>query len=86
MTTDGLSLISFLDSPFLVGDPNGCIVYVNPAFERCFAAGDNQLLGREMATLFAGGGREAVLAAVAEVCENGSTARFRMRDLHRRVN
>ena len=80
MTTDGVSLISFLDAPFLVGDPNGCIVYVNPAFERRFGTGDDELLGREMATLFAGGGREAVLAAVAEVCANGSTVRFRMRE------
>jgi PAS domain S-box-containing protein len=80
MSADGVSLISFLDAPFLVGDPEGRIVYVNPAFERRFASGDDELLGCEMAALFAGGGREALLAAVAQVCENGETARFRMRE------
>jgi PAS domain S-box-containing protein len=80
MSADGVSLISFLDAPFMVGDPDGRIVYVNPAFERRFGTGDDELLGREMATLFAGGGREVLLAAVAEVCANGATARFRMRE------
>jgi hypothetical protein len=28
-----LSLLSFLDAPVLVGDPEGRAAYVNPAFE-----------------------------------------------------
>ena len=79
MSADGVSLISFLDAPLLVGDPDGRVVFVNPAFERCFCPGDD-VLGKEMASLFEGGGREALLNAVAEVCANGSTVRFRMRE------
>jgi PAS domain-containing protein len=80
---DGASLISFLDTPFLVGDPDGRVVYVNPAFERRFCPEGEQLQGVELASLFEGGGREALLNAVAEVCNNGQTARFRMREERR---
>ena len=80
MSADGVSLISFLDAPFLVGDPGGRVVYVNPAFEQRFCPGGDDVLGSEMAGLFEGGGREALLNAVAEVCANGSTVRFRMRE------
>jgi hypothetical protein len=77
---DGTSLLSFLDTPFLVGDPEGRIVFVNPSFEERFCSDGEEFRGEEMATLFAGGGREAMLRAVAEVCDNGETVRFRMRE------
>ncbi len=77
---DGVSLLSFLDAPLLVGDPEGRIVYVNPAFERRFCSQGEEVRGDDMASLFAGGGREAILSAVAEVCSNGETVRFRMRE------
>ena len=35
--------------------------------------------GTSFAELFEGGGREAFLGAVAEVCETGETVRFRLR-------
>ena len=54
---DGASLISFLDTPFLVGDPDGRVVYVNPAFERRFCPEGEQLQGVELASLFEGGGQ-----------------------------
>ena len=31
---DGLSLLSFLDAPVLVGDPDGRVIYVNRALAR----------------------------------------------------
>ena len=34
----GTSLLDFLNAPFLVGDPDGYIVYANPAFKQFFAA------------------------------------------------
>jgi len=77
---DGVSLLDFLDAPFLVGDPDGRVVYVNPAFARCFESMSGNVVGTEMATVFSGGGREATLAAVAQVCETGSTVRFRIRE------
>ncbi len=30
------SLLSFMDAPVVVGDPDGAAVYVNPAFEARF--------------------------------------------------
>lgn len=77
---DGISLLNFLDAPFVVGDPDGRIVYVNPAFARCFANGSADVVGTEMAAVFSGGGREAMLSAVALVCGKGRTVRFRIRE------
>jgi PAS domain-containing protein len=62
---DGVSLLSFLDAPVLVGDPEGRVIYVNPAFERRFCQDDESVQGAELVSLFEGGGREAILNAVA---------------------
>jgi len=71
------SLLSHLDAPIVVGDPDGNAVYLNPAFEGRFGAGQ---LGSPLAELFEGGAREAVLRAMISVCEQGQTTRFRMRE------
>ncbi len=77
---DGVSLLSFLDAPFLVIDPEGRVVYTNPVFERRFCPGGESAQGEELVALFEGGGREAMLQAVADVCSSGASTRFRMRD------
>jgi hypothetical protein len=77
---DNQSLLSFLDSPIVVGDPDGRVIYVNPAFETRFCSGADSPRGEHLAALFAGGGREAMLAAVASVCSKGETVRFRLRE------
>ncbi|MDJ0851091.1 MAG: PAS domain-containing protein [Myxococcota bacterium] len=74
-----VSLLSFIDAPVVVGDPDGTAAYVNPAFEACFAVSGQQVKGQPLALLFEGGVREAVLSAVAEVCTQGASARFRVR-------
>ena len=73
------SLLSFLDAPVVVGDPEGRAAYVNPAFESRFSVSAEVVTGRPLASLFDGGAREAVLQAVAEVCEKGESAHFRVR-------
>jgi len=73
------SLLSFLDAPVVVGDPDGRAAYVNPAFEGCFAVSAEVVRGQPLAALFEGGVREAVLSAVAEVCTQGTSTRFRLR-------
>jgi hypothetical protein len=57
----------------MVGDPEGRVVYVNPAFETDFLVPLEKVSGQPVANLFAGGGREAVLHAVARVCGSSST-------------
>jgi PAS domain-containing protein len=79
MNAGSVSLLDFLDAPVAVGDPDGRVVYVNPAFESCSGIAAVVAKGRPLAALFEGGGREAALRAVAGVCENGETARFRLR-------
>lgn len=79
MTPDR-SLLAFLDAPVLVGDPQGRAVYANPAFSERVGGGREGTVGRPLAELFGGGGREAVLRAVARVCSAGATARFRVRE------
>jgi PAS domain S-box-containing protein len=74
------SLLSFLDAPVVVGDPEGRAVYVNPAFERRFGVASEKAAGHPLAALFSGGGREAVLRAVARVCERGESIRFPVRE------
>lgn len=74
------SLLTFLEAPVAVGDPDGNAVYANPAFERRFPVGDRPLLGTPLASLFEGGAREALLNAVAECCERGESLRFRVRE------
>lgn len=75
-----MSLLNFLDAPVLVGDPQGAVIYVNPGFERRFGVVAGQAVGADLAALFSGGGREAVLGAVARVCSGGGTQRFRLRE------
>lgn len=74
-----VSLLTFLDTPVLVGDPDGRAAYVNPAFERAFAVAAEAARGAPLATLFEGGARETVLAAVARACQEGRSVRFRLR-------
>jgi PAS domain S-box-containing protein len=74
------SLLSFLDAPVLVGDPDGRTVYVNPAFEERFGVDREEACGTPLAQLFEGGGREAMLRAVATVCSDGESIHFRMRE------
>ena len=79
MTEPSRSLLDFIDSPILVGDPDGRVVYVNPAFESSLGAPREQAIGDSLANLFEGGGREAMLRAVMQVCGGGTTERFRIR-------
>ena len=79
MSYDPRSLLAFLDSPVVVGDPEGHAVYANPAFLASFADRQEQITGRPLSEFFEGGGREGVLAAVAEVCTGGRSIRFRVR-------
>ncbi len=73
------SLLSYLDAPIVVGDPDGRAVYVNPAFEQSFPRAGKSALGLPLAELFDGGAREAVLRGVVSACEQRETARFRLR-------
>jgi hypothetical protein len=73
-------LISYLDTPIVVGDPDGRVAYVNPAFVERFEIEAGSVRERPVAELFEGGGREAVLGAIARVCQTGETVRFRLRE------
>ncbi len=73
------SLLSFLEAPVVIGDPDGRAAYVNPAFAKCFGVTADGAIGQLLAALFDGGVREAVLVAVAQACEHGETVRFRLR-------
>jgi len=74
------TLLSFLDAPVVVGDPDGGAVYANPAFELRFARAIGRVPGIPLAELFEGGAREAVLRAVVSACRQGESVRFRLRE------
>jgi PAS domain S-box-containing protein len=73
------SLLNYLDAPVVVADPDGNVVFLNPAFERFFATTRERCEGRPLAQIFEGGDREAVLAAVAATCARGQSVRFCIR-------
>jgi hypothetical protein len=75
----GPSLLSHLDAPIVVGDPDGRAAYINPAFEAVFSVESEVVSGQPLASLFEGGTREAVLHSVAEACDRGENVRFRIR-------
>ena len=74
------TLLSFLDAPVVIGDPDGCAVYANPAFELRFERAVGRVPGAQLAELFEGGAREAVLRAVVVACTQGESVRFRLRE------
>jgi PAS domain S-box-containing protein len=63
-----------------VGDPDGRVVYVNAAFEREFGRSRREVSGQPLAIIFEGGGREAILDAVARVCSGEAGVRFHLRE------
>jgi len=81
--SEGASLLTFLDAPVMVGDPDGRVIYVNPSFETAFERSGRDVQGELLASLFTGGAREAMLGAVADVCGSGQTRRFRLREAGR---
>jgi PAS domain-containing protein len=76
----GGSLLDYLDSPILVGDPDGRVIHLNPSFESRFNVSVDHARGKELATLFEGGAREAILRSVAEVCGGAGPVRFPLRE------
>ncbi|MFO0691439.1 MAG: PAS domain-containing protein [Myxococcota bacterium] len=75
-----ISLLGHLDTPILVGDPEGHVVYANPSFRRRFCAGGDDPTGQSLATVFGGGSREVVLKVTAEVLRRGQAARLQIRE------
>lgn len=75
-----ISLLGFVQTPILVGDPDGRIVYANPTFRRCFGHEGDELLGQPLAMVFGGGARESVLSVTASVLERGEAARMQIRE------
>lgn len=74
------SLLSYLDAPVVIGDPDGCAVYANPAFELRFERAVGRVPGAPLAELFEGGAREAVLRALMRAAQEGESVRFRLRE------
>ncbi len=75
-----ISLLGFVETPILVGDPEGRIVYANASFRQFFAPGNDDLMGQPLAMVFGGGARELVLSVVASVLERGEAARLQIRE------
>jgi PAS domain S-box-containing protein len=83
VVTGSRSLMDFVEAPLLVGDPDGRVVYVNPSFEQEFGRSRGQVSGQPLAIVFEGGGREAILDAVARVCGGEAGVRFHLREAGR---
>jgi len=79
-TAEEISLLGFVNTPILVGDPEGCIVYANPSFRSRFCPNGDDLMGQALAMVFGGGAREVVLSALAAVLDRGETAKVQIRE------
>lgn len=75
-----ISLLGHLDTPILVGDPEGHVVYANPCFRRRFCAAGEDPTGQPLAGVFGGGSREVVLKVTAEVLQRGRPTRLQIRE------
>ncbi len=75
-----ISLLGYLDTPILVGDPDGCIVYANSSFRDRFCSHGDDPVGEPLALVFGGGAREVVLTATAGVLQRGQPARLKIRE------
>ena len=78
--SEEISLLGHLDTPILVGDPEGCIVYANQSFRDHFCGHEEDPVGEPLAMVFGGGARESVLMATAEVLQRGQAARLKIRE------
>lgn len=78
--SEEISLLGHLNTPILVGDPDGCIVYANPSFRDRFCGDGGDPVGESLAMVFGGGAREVVLTATAEVLQRGKAARLQIRE------
>ncbi len=79
-SAEEISLLGHLDTPILVGDPEGRVVYANPSFRRRFCAGGGDPTGEPLAGVFGGGARETVLKVTADVLQRGQAARLQIRE------
>jgi nitrogen-specific signal transduction histidine kinase len=77
---EDISLLAHLQTPILVGDPDGCIVYANAAFRGRFCQVGDDPMGRPLAMVFGGGAREVVLGVTAEVLQRGQSVRLQIRE------
>ena len=75
-----ISLLGHLDTPILVGDPEGNVVYANRSFRRRFCADGHDPVGQSIAVVFGGGARETVLKVTADVLRRGQAARLQIRE------
>ncbi len=79
-SAEEISLLGHLDTPILVGDPEGHVVYANPSFRKRFCPTGEDPTGTALASVFGGGAREAVLKVTAEVLQRGQAARLQIRE------
>jgi len=79
-SAEEISLLGHLDTPILVGDPEGHVVYANPSFRKRFCPTGEDPTGNALASVFGGGAREAVLKATAEVLKRGQSGRLQIRE------
>jgi len=77
---EDISLLAHLQTPILVGDPDGCIVYANPAFRDRFCQVGEDPMGQPLAMVFGGGAREVVLGVTADVLQRGQSSRMQIRE------
>ncbi len=79
-SAEAISLLGHLDTPILVGDPEGHVVYANASFRKRFCPSGEDPTGTALASVFGGGAREAVLKVTAEVLQRGQSARLQIRE------
>jgi len=61
------TVLTYLETPIIIGDTNNKLIYLNPAGEEMFQRKVMELVGKELKELFSSDNWEKVLAAVAQV-------------------
>ncbi len=61
------TVLTYLETPIIIGDTNNKLIYLNPAGEEMFQRKVMELVGKELKELFSSDNWEKVLAAVTQV-------------------
>ena len=70
------TILTYLDTPIIIGDANNKLIYLNPAGEEMFQRKVMELVGKEVKELFSGDSWEDILETIAQVRKQNHPSRI----------
>ncbi|UCD84203.1 MAG: PAS domain-containing protein [Deltaproteobacteria bacterium] len=70
------TILTYLDTPIIIGDANNKLIYLNPAGEEVFQRKVMELVGKEVRELFSGDSWEGILETITQVRKQNRPSRI----------